>query len=951
MKRYILSLSCLALGIVSAIAGPIGRNRAEALAKDFMNKRCSTTASLKCIPVRKGAKAQAKDNEKLYVFNIGSDEGFVVVAGDDNAVPVLGYADTGCFNSKDIPANMAEWLKLNEIYVEHCARAGAPQTAGTSRQGTVVVDPLLGDINWGQDYPFNEKCPTYTSGGTAKHYYVGCVATAATQIMKYHNYPQRGTGNKSYTWNGKELAADFGSTVYDWNNMLPFYPETGATPSQTDAAATLAANFGIAVEMDYLPEGSGALSMLVPGALRDYFGYDGATVMRKRAYYSSSEWLELIKGELDAGRPVYYGATSDTGTGGHAFVCDGYDSEGYVHINWGWYGRSNGYFLVNHLNPSELGVGGGTGGYNRDQEIITGIQPATGTNNGFCRPLYSSSVYCSYFGTDFMLMTNLSNYDTKPFDGEVGVALTKGGTTVKMLHVESLHMDGYGKNRGSSSIPLFTIKGISTNTGTSVADGEYDIILVFRESAEADWQTIRHENSSRGAVKATVKNGVITTDNDNATHPDVSMLTPLTPDGDVYAQGSALFRMKLRNNSSNFDLKRITMVFVPEDNAEKEWAYSNYANVYNESTESIDFLINLDSSMPEGTYHITLFEDGHRDHPFKLAEGDEGIITVLPPSAVPVMRMTQNALWRNATDTDILQGDNVTIALNARNYAAAGKVGMTTWLTDVNKPENSYLFQQKNLEVGQGEAVTGTFYRKLPVDPGTYRVDVKYTTEDGNTTTDAVAEACTETMTVGENTSDVLVNAVSLNFPDIIYKGENATGSITLQAPQKFIGTVYIRARQHTITNGEIIYMGSQTINAGETKTINFTYRSPAVAPGEYVILVEAKQGGKEGTVGSYRNCYKLFAVKERPTGITDITAGNESNGNISVAYGDGMLQICNGKGYNINNVEVFGANGQCVLSAGNIKGNCIPANTLGHGMYIARIYTDRGTFNNKFIK
>ena len=136
-------------------------------------------------------------------------------------------------------------------------------------------------------------------------------------------------------------------------------------------------------------------------------------------------------------------------------MCDGYDSEGYVHINWGWYGRSNGYFLVNHLNPSELGVGGGTGGYNRDQEIITGIQPATGTNNGFCRPLYSSSVYCSYFGTDFMLMTNLSNYDTKPFDGEVGVALTKGGTTVKMLHVESLHMDGYGKNRGSSCL-LYT---------------------------------------------------------------------------------------------------------------------------------------------------------------------------------------------------------------------------------------------------------------------------------------------------------------------------------------------------------------------------------------------------------------------------------------------------------------------------------------------------------------
>ena len=107
----------------------------------------------------------------------------------------------------------------------------------------------------------------------------------------------------------------------------------------------------------------------------------------------------------------------------------------------------------------------------------------------------------------------------------------------------------------------------------------------------------------------------------------------------------------------------------------------------------------------------------------------------------------------------------------------------------------------------------------------------------------------------GGNPTDIMVNAVSLSFPDIIYKGENATGSLTLQAPQKFSGTVYVRARQHTLTNGEIIYMGSQTINAGETKTINFTYRKPAVDAGEYVILVEAKQGGKEGTVGDYRNC------------------------------------------------------------------------------------------------
>lgn len=951
MKRYILSLLCLLTGISSAVAEPIGRSRAEALAKEFINKRCSMSASLKCMPARKGAKAQVSNTEKLYVFNIDDNGGFVVVAGDDKVIPVLGYAETGTFDPENIPDNMAAWLRMNEAYVDMCAQNGTPQQDKAPRQGSVVVAPLLGEINWGQDYPFNSQCPTYTSGSTTKNYYVGCVATAATQIMKFYNYPQRGTGSKSYTWNNTELSADFGSTVYDWNNMLPFYPETGATTSQTSAAATLAAHFDIAVEMDYEVEGSGALSMLVPGALRDYFGYDGATVMHKRNYYSSSEWIEMIKGELDAGRPVYYGASSDRGAGGHAFVCDGYDSENYVHINWGWYGRSNGYFLVNHLNPSDLGEGGGSGGYNLDQEIITGIQPATGTDNGFCRPLYSSSVYCSNFGTDFMLMTNLSNYDTKPFDGEIAAALTKGGEVVKILYAVSQHMDGYAKNRGTSSIPLFTMKQIPANVGTEIADGEYEVRLVFRESATDAWQTIRHENSGRGTVKATVTNGIVVTDDDNKTHPDVSLLTPLKADGDVYAQGSALFRLKLRNNSSNFDLKKITTMFIPSDGAEQKWSYDNSVNVYNGSTENIELLISLSQDMPEGEYRLMMFENGHEDNPFKLMDGDDGIITVLPPSAVPVMRMTQDAIWRNATDTDIRQGDNVTIAVNARNYAAAGNVGIVTYLTDVNNPENSYLFQQKNLEVSQGEAVTGTFYRKLPVDPGTYRVDVKYITEDGNTTNDAMAEACTETMTVGGNTTDIMVNAVSLSFPDIIYKGENATGSLTLQAPQKFSGTVYVRARQHTLTNGEIIYMGSQTINAGETKTINFTYRKPAVDAGEYVILVEAKQGGKEGTVGDYRNCYKLFTVKERPTGITDITGNNGNDGNISVTYGNGMLHICNGDGYNINKVEVFGANGMCVLSASNISGYDIPADALGHGMYIAHIYTGKGTFNSKFVK
>lgn len=950
MTRYFLSAIGLIFGIVCTQAGPVGRSKAENLAKKFINKRCSTPASLKYMAPRKGLTAAAGNNEDLYVFNVGNGEGFVVVAGDDCAIPILGYADKGVFDPGNVPPAMAEWLRLNGIYVRNKAAKGIEDAGDMPEPGTPVVAPLLGDINWGQGYPFNGKCPTYTSGGTTGHYYAGCVATAATQIMRYYNHPQRGTGSKSYTFGGQTLTADFGNTTYDWNNMPAFYPESGVTTAQADAVATLAAHFGTAVEMEYALSGSGAVTMLVPTALREYFGYDKAVAMRKRDYYGSNEWLEIIKSELDAGRPVYYGATSDDRTGGHAFVCDGYDTSGYVHVNWGWYGKSNGFFLVNHLNPGELGEGGGTGGYNTDQEIITGIQPETGAPADYCRPMYGSTrLSCSDYGTDLTLITIISNYDTMPFDGEIAAALVSGGDIVKILKQENMHVDGFANKK--TGINFFTMRDVPTNVGTGVENGGYKVCLVFREGTGKPWQTLRHPHGYAGTIAATVTNGTLKTTDESTSHPDATVLSNAEPDGDVYAGGCALFNMYIRNNSDNFNLGNIVVRFQDTDNPEKIWDYENEARVYNESTEKVSLLMNLDSDMPEGTYYIKFFEKSFENYPFSYTdENFRHVVEVLPASAVPVMRMSQNAVWRNAAETEIRQGDMVTIALSARNYAASGKVGIETSLADVNNPSDCYLFQRKDIEVKQGESVNATFYRKLPVDPGTYRVVVKYITEDGNSTTDIFSIYGEERMEVGANNADVMLEAVALDFPDIVYKNENATGSITVRAPQKFSGTLYLRARQHTITNGEMIYMGSHTIEAGETKTINFKYNKPGVAAGNYVMLVEAKQRGKEGTVGNYRNCYKLFSVAEHSTGIGNAGNGNANSAAVSLAYRDGILYIVKSEGCRINKVEIFNTKGQCVVSESTPAGDAITTANTCKGVYIARIATDRGIYTGTFV-
>lgn len=950
MKRYnLLWILCL-LSFLYVGARPITKSAAENIARGFMSKRCSKSASLACLPHKSAVKGSSGDVAPYYIFNIGNREGFVIVSGDDNAEPVLGYSDRGELDLDNMPANMVEWLRLNELYVENCAKRES-SIVGTSRtgSGTVVVEPLLGDIMWGQDFPFNEMCPTYYSGGQDLHYYVGCVATAATQIMRYYRYPQQGTGSKSYVFKGQTLSADFGNTTYDWDNMLAFYPSDGVSQEQIDAAATLAYHFGVSVEMEYAENGSGALSMLVPHALKTYFGYDKATTMRRRNFYSATEWLELIKHELDNNRPVYYGATSDSGLGGHAFVCDGYDSEGYVHINWGWYGMSNGYFLVNHLNPDDLGEGGGTGGYNTDQEIITGIQPSTGGTTDFDRPLYGLlSLKCSDYGSDFTLMSSVNNYDVTPFDGQIAAVVTRDGQIIDILKTdgESTHIDGFANSM--SGLYFLTMRDIPTTVSEGIADGACEVRLAFKEADEDRWQFLRHENRERGYVAANIVEGVLDLDEDAAPVPDVTVVGQIQNDGDIFAGGSALFSVTLQNNSSNFNLKNVVVRFRSKDDASKVWDYENTVNIYDGSTESVKLLVNLADDMPSGDYDIILFEKGYPDNPFVQTTPEVASLTVLPAVSVPVMRQTQNlGLVFGATDGLVRQGDDIMLKVTARNYGAAGNVSVILWMENMDNPEQTYLFLQGNVAVDKGKEVTVPLFRKLPVDPGTYRLKLTYLTDDGNETPDVNAAGFDNTLTVHENNKDIMLEAVSLDMPDLLYTEEKSPCKIVLRAPETFSGTVYLRLRQYTNTNGEIVSMSSVKMEAGETKEIAFDYK-PRVEPERYMLLVEAKQGGVTGTVGSYSNCYKLLEVR---SGTSGISSADTQAGDVNVYYKDGRVYVDVADGSSMLKTELIATNGSLAASCdkASMAGGWFAADVQS-GVYMVKVTTDKGVSVRKIM-
>ena len=201
------------------------------------------------------------------------------------------------------------------------------------------------------------------------------------QVMKYHNWPEKGVGSNSYSWNGTTLSLDFSAITYDWGNMLDSYG-TAATDAQKNAVATLMYSCGVSVNMNYSPSASGASSLYAARALVDNFNYDGSLQYLLREYYTLDDWEDEVYGSLAEGCPVLYGGQSSNG--GHEFVCDGYSQDGFFHFNWGWGGMSDGYFKLTSLNPGSQGIGGaGSGaGYNFGQDIIVGIKPFDGQSAG-----------------------------------------------------------------------------------------------------------------------------------------------------------------------------------------------------------------------------------------------------------------------------------------------------------------------------------------------------------------------------------------------------------------------------------------------------------------------------------------------------------------------------------------------------------------------------------------
>ena len=289
--------------------------------------------------------------------------GFVIIAGDDAVTPVLGYTSTGSFDAENLPDGLKDLLKS---YERQIAALGDNYVANqTATRAAFTGEKLLKTAEWNQYAPFNKYTPN--------NYVTGCVATAGAIVMKHHGYPAKGTGSHSYTWNGKTLTANF-EHDYDWASMPAKYD--GTNDAAFDGVARLMADLGVAVEMQYAKNGSGAYIGNMISALQTYFGYSKLTHLAYIYDMEAEAWNAKLRGEIDANRPILYSA-SDASAGGHSFIIDGYKDESFS-VNWGWGGYCNGFYQIGALNPESEGRPTGDK-YNMGQTAVIGLQPSDGT--------------------------------------------------------------------------------------------------------------------------------------------------------------------------------------------------------------------------------------------------------------------------------------------------------------------------------------------------------------------------------------------------------------------------------------------------------------------------------------------------------------------------------------------------------------------------------------------
>ena len=543
MKRTTTILIAICVSALFANGKQISQNAALSAARKY-----SRTGQ---VAPAKNLRSDKTNNAPYYAFNL--EQGYVIVSGDDEMTELVGYAENGFFDAENVPPQMQLWL---DGYAEYVAAVQSGKAKARkillSDSPSVVVEPLV-TTKWNQDAPFNNFAPEYTDdNNNTQRCATGCAATAMAQIMKFHNWPEQGVGHYSYEHQSfGTISSNFSEHVYDWTNMIDRYNNGEYSSEQADAVALLMKDCGVSLNMNYGPVSGASIYSYYP-AFKNYFRYSSRTVNRSGC--ETAEFTKIITDELQEGRPIIYCGTGEDG--GHAFVVDGYDTNYFLHVNWGWGGYSDGYFDMNYMDPTGLGIGGGSGAFKWNQGIVLarplkdGVEPYEFIQQ-LCFVPYDDvkgGIFCEQEmpankgDVVTILLRNTANLSGESFFGSLNVGVfDDSGALVTMGNEERIENNN-GDLLEFQSGSLYSVDLPMTLNTAGIADGNYIVRAMSKANGDV-WRKF----ASTDCLNMTVADGKVYL---SAPTPNISMVGIGSYDTATYKGFSFNADVTVHNSSS-----------------------------------------------------------------------------------------------------------------------------------------------------------------------------------------------------------------------------------------------------------------------------------------------------------------------------------------------------------------------------------------------------------------
>lgn len=392
-----LALALLLLPSGPTAAAPVTADGASKAARGWLKADAHPLGATLGGAVQRVETFQDQAGLPLYHVVYLAPSGFVIMPAEDSVEPIIAFSSKGRFDpsltnslgamvNQDLPERVAQAraLKAAAPGAEALRATGkwrqyqqASEGSGASTNlpanalllSDLRVAPLL-QSQWDQQEAggegsggpacYNYYTPPYTNG-SQNNYVCGCVATAMAQLLRYYQYPTVGVGvvSNSYEINGVTYEAclrggNGTGGAYSWANM-PLVPDDTISTAQCQAIGAIAYDAGIAVGMNYGPDGSAADALVSGSALTSFFKYSAAMVGQgtwSGQPITGTSLLAMINPNLDAGNPVLL-AIEDANNNGHELVCDGYGyiySTLYHHLNLGWSGNCDAWYALPNIN-------------------------------------------------------------------------------------------------------------------------------------------------------------------------------------------------------------------------------------------------------------------------------------------------------------------------------------------------------------------------------------------------------------------------------------------------------------------------------------------------------------------------------------------------------------------------------------------------------------------------